>query len=580
MLQQQTPLDSQNLHLTDFLDLATLQEIQDGFAAVANVKAIITDADGTVLTQPTPTRQFLQRQRAIAQADELASAEGPQKEGRVYVAPIIVNNQRLGTIRMTPLPDGACANIDDTRLQALAQKYNLDFKQLKSLISALTRAKNTRPAAIQFLYLIANALARLCYQEFQLRQRIDELTAVYNLSMMLANARDLPRVLQRTVRAVAEIMGVKAASIRLLDPEQDELVIKAVHNLSQQYLQKGPIRLSKSEIDQIALSEVGYCYVRNMATDPRVLYPADAQREGIASFLAVGMRYQGKPIGVLRLYTETEQTFSQLRINLLKAVAAQAAAAIENARLLDETLQAEALEKQVRMAAEVQQRMIPQQPPQVPGIDLAAVYVPCFELGGDFYDFIPLPYDNVGLVIADVAGKGVPASLIMASVRAALRAQVDNVYYLYEVIRRLNIMLHRDSKPTEFVTLFYGVLDANNRRLTYCNAGHPPGLLLRDGQVTELRSDNMVLGVDPDEAYTQSIVDLRSGDLLLLYTDGLADAMNFENQTFGRQRIIEAFKKGGDTAETVAQNILWEMRRFVGLTRRTDDVTMIVAKVK
>ena len=580
MLQQQTPLDSQNLHLTDFLDLATLQEIQDGFAAVANVKAIITDADGTVLTQPTPTRQFLQRQHAIAQADELASPEGPQKEGRVYVAPIIVNNQRLGTIRMTPLPDGACGNIDDARLLALAQKYNLDFKQLKSLISALTRAKNTRPAAIQFLYLIANALARLCYQEFQLRQRIDELTAVYNLSMMLADARDLPRVLQRTVRAVAEIMGVKAASIRLLDQEQDELVIKAVHNLSQQYLQKGPIRLSKSEIDQIALSEAGYCYVRNMATDPRVLYPADAQREGIASFLAVGMRYQGKPIGVLRLYTETEQTFSQLRINLLKAVAAQAAAAIENARLLDETLQAEALEKQVRMAAEVQQRMIPQQPPQVPGIDLAAVYVPCFELGGDFYDFIPLPYDNVGLVIADVAGKGVPASLIMASVRAALRAQVDNVYYLYEVVRRLNIMLHRDSKPTEFVTLFYGVLDAKNRRLTYCNAGHPPGLLLREGQVTELRSDNMVLGVDPDEAYTQSIVDLQSGDLLLLYTDGLADAMNFENQTFGRQRIIQAFKKGGDTAEMVAQNILWEMRRFVGLTRRTDDVTMIVAKVK
>src|SRR3954469_4196969 len=150
------------------------------------------------------------------------------------------------------------------------------------------------------------------------------------------------------------------------------------------------------------------------------------------------------------------------------------------------------------MAVEVQQRMIPQTPPQVRNVELASVYVPCFALGGDFYDFIPLPYDNVGLVIADVSGKGVPASLIMASVRAALRAQVDNVYYLYEVIRRLNLMIHRDSKPTEFVTLFYGVLDANNRRLTYCNAGHPPGLLLRDGQIIELSSDNMVLGVNPD----------------------------------------------------------------------------------
>src|SRR6185503_7660862 len=137
----------------------------------------------------------------------------------------------------------------------------------------------------------------------------------------------------------------------------------------------------------------------------------------------VGMRYKGKAIGVLRVYTAQEQAFSPLRIDLLKGVAAQAAAAIENARLLTESLEAYALEKQVRMAADVQHRMIPQKPPEVPGIDLASVYVPCFTLGGDFYDFIPLPDDNLGVAIADVSGKGVPASLIMASVRAFLRAQ-------------------------------------------------------------------------------------------------------------------------------------------------------------
>lgn len=569
-------LDAEQLHLTDFLDLSTLQEIQDGFAAVANVRAIITDADGSVLTQPTPTREFIQRQRAIAQAEENAP-EGPQKTGREYVAPIMVNNQRLGTIRMTPA-DGASA-IDEGKLLQLAQKFNLDVKQLKSLSTSLLRARNTRPAAIQFLYLMANAIARLCYQEYQLRQRIDELTAVYNLSMMLTNARDLPRVLDRTVQAVCEIMGTKAASLRLFDAENDELIIKAVHNLSPQYQNKGPIRLSKSEIDQISLSSIGYCYVKDMASDPRVLYPADAAREGIGSMLSVGMRYKGQNVGVLRVYTAQQQEFSKLRINLLKAITAQAAAAIENARLLTESLDAEALEKQVRMAAEVQQRMIPQKPPEVAGVDFAAIYVPCYELGGDFYDFISLPYDNVGLVIADVAGKGVPASLIMASVRAALRAQVDNVYYLYEVVRRLNIMLHRDSKQTEFVTLFYGVLDAANRRLTYCNAGHPPGLILRQGKIIELPSQNMVLGVDPEQSFEQSIVSLERGDLLLLYTDGLADARNFADETFGRQRIVEAFQQGGASSDVVTQNILWHMRRFVGLTRRTDDVTMIVARI-
>jgi sigma-B regulation protein RsbU (phosphoserine phosphatase) len=263
----------------------------------------------------------------------------------------------------------------------------------------------------------------------------------------------------------------------------------------------------------------------------------------------------------------------------MKALAAQAAAAIENARLAAETVQAQALERQVQMAAAVQRRMIPRSAPSVPGLEVATAYVPSSDLGGDFLDFIQLPYDNLGIAIADVSGKGVPASLTMASVRAALRAQVDNVYYLYEVIRRINGMCWRDAEVGEFVTLFYGVLDAANKRLTYCNAGHPPGLLLRKGQIIELSSDNMVLGVDPNEAYTQRLIDLASGDALLLYTDGLTDAMNFANERFGRQRLNEAFLKGGATADAVAQNILWEMRRFVGLAKQNDDVTMIVVKV-
>lgn len=414
----------------------------------------------------------------------------------------------------------------------------------------------------------------------QLQQRVDELTALYNITMVLAEARELPKVLNRAVQLVTEAMGVKAASIRLLDKDNDDLVTRAVYNLSSEYLSKGPVLLSKAEIDRIALSPQGYEYVRDMASDPRVIYPDEAAREGIASVLSVGMRYKGKPIGVLRIYTAEEQEFSQLQIDLMKAIASQTAAAIENARLTAESIESAALEKQVQLASDVQHRMLPQSPPRVRGLDLASVYVPCHTLGGDFFDFIPLPYDNVGLVVADVSGKGVPASLIMASVRAALRAQVDNLFYVYEVMQRLNTMLCRDTKPTEFVTLLYGVLDVPNRRLTYCNAGHPPAMLLRDGQVTELDANNMVLGIDCNERYLQSILHLKPNDTLLLYTDGLADAMNFQKQTFGRQRIIEAFKQSTGTAETIAQNVLWTARKFVGMTARNDDVTMMVAKMQ
>lgn len=533
-------IDSDHLKLTDFVDLSVLQEIQDSFAAVANVKATITDASGKTLTQPAPTRDFLVRQDAIAASEQ--SDSGVQRDGKEYVAPIVVNNQRLGTIRMIG-----------------------------------SRAK---PASVQFLHLMANAIARLCYQEYQLRQRMNELTAVYNVTMMLADARSLESVLQRTVELVAEVMHTRSVSLRLLDRERDELVIKSVHNLSKEYLQKGVIRLSQAKIDQEALSTTGFSYVKNLSTDPRALYPDEARREGISSMLSAGMRYKGKAVGVIRVYTDQERVFTTGEIDLLKAVASQAASAIENARLVEQSIASKALERQVQMAAQVQHRMIPQTPPKLAGIDLASVYVPCYELGGDFLDFIELPYTNLGMVVADVSGKGVPASLTMAAVRAALRAQIDNVYFLNEAIRRINTMVCRDNKLGEFVTLFYGVLDCRNRRFTYCNAGHPPGLILRDKQVIELGSNNMVLGVSPDEKFTQSLIDLKSGDILMLYTDGLADAMNADHKVFGKQRVMEVFSRGGATADEVAQNILAEINKHVGSARRTDDITMIVAKLE
>src|SRR5689334_5819160 len=229
-----------HLRLTDFMDVQTLQEIQDSFAAVANVKATITDAQGTVLTQPVPTKAFLRRQRAIADA-EANTPDSPQKEGRVYVAPIMVAGQRLGTLRMSN-PGSASFGLDEERLAALTAKFGIDPRRIRQLIAQVNKNSTTRTAAIQFLFMLANAIARLCYQEFQLRQRITELTAVYNLTMLLADTRDLQSVLQKTVQLVAEVMECKASSIRLVDPEHDELVIKAVYNLSREYLNKGRVR--------------------------------------------------------------------------------------------------------------------------------------------------------------------------------------------------------------------------------------------------------------------------------------------------------------------------------------------------
>src|SRR4051812_42918944 len=195
------------LRLTDFVDLATLQEIQDSFAAVADVKAIITDAEGGALTQATPTTSFLRRQKALAEVagEDVppAAPEGPQRVGAVYVAPIIVNDKRVGMIRMS---SNGSLGVDEAKLTSLAEKFGLEPRQVRQLVSQWLRSKNAKPAAIQFLFLLANAIARLCFQEFQLRQRINELGTVLNVAIMLAEPRDLQKVLDRTTAAVCEVM--------------------------------------------------------------------------------------------------------------------------------------------------------------------------------------------------------------------------------------------------------------------------------------------------------------------------------------------------------------------------------------
>ncbi len=573
------PDSSDELKLTDFMDLNALQEMQDGFGAIAGVKAQITDAAGNTITSPEPAGPFLARREALAKQEE--QTPEPHRVGKEYVAPIIVGDRKLGMIRMRGGSDSV--QLDEERALKVASKFGVDPKLARDLVAQATKDRHRRPAAVQFLFLMANTIARLCYKEYQLRQKIDELTAVSNLTSMLADARDLQKVLERAVKTVAELMNAKACSIRLVDAEHDALIIKAVHNLSDRYINKGMISFSRSREYFASMESKGYDYVRDMGNDPRVQYPDEAREEGLASMLSVGMRHQGKDIGVLRVYSGEERQFNVSEITLLKAIAAAAAAAIETARLAEENRASEQLEQQINMAADVQQRMIPQKPPIVKGLDLASIYVPCYQLGGDLFDFIPLPYDNIGVVIADVSGKGVPASLIMASVRAALRAQVDNVYYLGEIMKRINIMLCRDTKPTEFVTLFYGVFDMRNNRLTYCNAGHLPAMLLRDGKVIELGSGDsgsMVLGVDEDEKFRQTFFDLRAGDTMLLYTDGLNEARNFQDQLYGRHRVLESMTRGGISADAVAKNVLWDLRRFVGLAPAADDITIVAAQVK
>jgi len=560
--------------LTDYIDAATLQDIQDSLASVARVKATILDSQGVPLTHTTVSKRFQTRSAAIAASH---SAKGDSGLDQSFTAPIVVRGMRLGSIVIEPTK---AAPVRAAAIQDLATKLQLPPAQVRTIVDAVNQESLVqRTASVQFLYLLANAISRLCEQEIQLRRRIIELSTLFNISNMLTEARGLQQTLDRVTFSVTEALNVKACSLRLLDDQRDEMVIKSVYNLSEAYLHKGPIMLRQSGVDREAL-EGNVVYIPDIATDPRIIYRDDGRREGIVSVLCTALIYKDRPIGVLRVYSAERKEFSDFEVKLLQSISGQAAAAIENARLQQETVEKERLQRQVQIAAEVQRRMIPAGAPVVPGFDIAALYAPCFELGGDFYDFIEFGTSTLGIAVADVVGKGLPASLLMASVRAAIRAYANDIYDLDEIIARVNRAMVADTRSNEFITLWYGTLNYARRQLTYCAAGHDPALLVRDGTIQELSASGMVLGVDSSERYIKEVLQLQPGDLIFIYTDGLSDAVSFSGEKFGKARVRDTLLRYREcTAEQICQNMIWETRRFVGLNRRTDDTTLVAVRV-
>ncbi len=562
--------------LTDFLKLSTLQEIQDGYTAVTGLEASIVDADGLCITAPSQCERMSERKEALRQT-LLRDLEGPLDHR--FEVPIIVNGQRLGAMVLTgqKLAE-AC---DDQRREAclLAERFAIDPEHVEEFVNAVERIGAGRQAEyVRFVYLLADAIAEVCRQEIALRHRVEEMSTLYRISTLLAGQRDVNSVLDAVARSAAEVLKARAASIRLMDEDGRELLPVAVHNLSDQYLAKGPILLERSVLDQAAL-EGEVVYVRDMGEDPRILYPDDARREGLASILCAGMIYRGRRIGVIRIYTDTPRDFNEFERHLLNAIAQVAGAAIENVRLEDEREEARRVQRQVQLAADVQRRLIPAWPPSLPPFDVAGRYEPCFELGGDFYDYIPFE-QTLGVVVGDVVGKGVAASLLMASVRAALRAHAEDTYDLDAILSKVNAAMTRDTRDEEFATVFYGTLDARNLRLTYCSAGHDPALLLRGGQFVELTEGGTVIGIDANSKYEKGLIDLQPSDVLLLYTDGVPDARNFNGEKFGRQRLREALRAAGDqSARVIVNHVLWEVRRFVGLQQAADDMTLVAIRV-
>ena len=407
--------------------------------------------------------------------------------------------------------------------------------------------------------------------------------AVHKIASQLAGRVKLQEILDTATQQLVETMGLRASGIRLLDHDTGVLKIASICKLSRAYLNKPPIPVSQCPIDEEALAGKTV-YVRDVRTDPRTYYKEKARAEGLVSALVTPLQSDGRSIGLLRAYMDREIEFSPFDVSLMEAIASQTAAAIMNARLRREARAAEQLERQVKLAVDVQRRMIPDHVPDESHYRFGCIYEPSLDLAGDFYDFIKFPTGEIGVVIADVVGKGVPASLMMASARSALRAHAQCVPDLNLLMQEVNHRLCQDTLESEFVTVFYGVLSPDGRHLRYCNAGHEPLLLLRDGKIEELDVGGLVLGLDPAAEYEWAERRLEPGDLLVMITDGLIEALNFDDQAYGGARLHDSVRRHGALSsglspDLIAKQLLWDVRRFAGLAKMSDDITLVVTRV-
>lgn len=579
--------------LVEFVDLDLLQRFQDHFARAVGVSVVIRDTEGRMVTHPTIPNRFCalvcatrdrndlcERSSVKVAMEALATAqvaEGSCHAGFYqFAAPIKLEEMILGVLVVGEIAEGP---LDEARVTALALDLGINPGDLvEAARDHKPRSASEIALSVDFIQFAASALAQLCFERFQLQKRIEALQTLRHCGDLFSSSLELREVLQTVVRTVAHTLGVKAVGLRLLD-DTGQLLLKAVSGLSQDYLRKGPVPLEGSQLDQEAL-DGGPIYVRDLRKDPRVLYPQEMDREGIRSLLLIGLKVKGRPIGVMRVYAAETRVFDEAEVQLTEAIAAQAAIAIENARLYEAAIAKERMENELRLAAEIQGRLLPASPPQIPGFEIAAVSMPCRMVGGDFYDFLSLPDGKLGIAIADVCGKSVSGALLMAATRSAVRVQAEHTGPPARLVERVNRSLARDTRPEEFASLFYAVLEPGNRRLTYTNAGHNYPLLYRDDRVLSLDAGGMVCGVRDDNQYEQRTVELRSGDVLVLYTDGLNEARNLTDEMFGLDRLHQLVRAHlGEPASELVQRIIGAVQQFQRGREQSDDMTIMLVKV-
>ena len=305
-------------------------------------------------------------------------------------------------------------------------------------------------------------------------------------------------------------------------------------------------------------------------------------RRETLSEIAVPIVKNKKAIGALDVESDRLAAFDRHHLEILQFFADAAAISLEKAILHHQILDKKKLEEQMQIAKDVQSNLLPANPPEIEGYDIAGICIPTYEIGGDYYDYINLGENNLAIVIADVSGDGIPAALIMAAFRAILRNQLKLIQKPDEIMNILNEQIPEVSRKRDFITAFYGKLNFKEHKFTFTNSGHNPPVLMRsNGQMEFLETGGPSLNIVREANFASSTVNLSPGDHIIFYTDGVTEIFDKNSKEFGFERLQKVILNSKDSsADEILNKIVESTKNFAGTNLYRDDFTLVVLKRK
>lgn len=405
----------------------------------------------------------------------------------------------------------------------------------------------------------------------------DRLQTLYEVTISLSSELDLQALLPRVIDQVIAVTGAERGFL-MLGKSKDDLTFHVARGLDQETIDSPEFQVSRGVVERVAESSEAVLTV-DAQTEGWLADRQSIHQLNLRSLMCVPLRAKGESIGLVYVDNRMQAgIFTQEDLALLEAVASSAAVAIENARLYGLALEQARLERELELARGLQTALIPSEPADFPGLKFAGRWSTARQVAGDFYDFIPRRDGSLVIVIGDVTDKGIPAAFFMALARTTVRASVAYDAPLPEAISQANQILCADASGGMFVTLYALSVEPGNWSLECVCAGHHPPLLMKAGssEIEVMPKGGMPLGIDPDQSYSSTQVDLRLGDFVLLYTDGVPDAMDRQGAFFGMDRLVSVLKENPDSDP---QDMLAAIHRavdeFSAGSPRFDDLTLV-----